>query len=101
MGSCPYQSGHRLQSSDKLASSDPDPWNIQVHNLICSSQLKLSKTISKTHFQDFWQMSSVLWGMLGKKFVAKVFVTSLVSKLLAQSLSVTIVLVFQCLAQQI
>lgn len=39
-------------------------------------------------------MSSVLWGMLGKKFVAKVFVTSLVSKLLAQSLLVTTVLVF-------
>lgn len=25
MGSSPYQSCHRLQSSDKLASSDPDP----------------------------------------------------------------------------
>lgn len=26
-GNCPYQSGHRLRSSDKGVSSDPDPWN--------------------------------------------------------------------------
>lgn len=45
-------------------------------------------------------MSSVLWGMLGKKFVAETFVTSLVSKLLAQFLLVTTA-VFPALAQQI
>lgn len=39
-GSCPYQNDHRLQSSDKLVSSDPDPWNIQVCLLICSIRNK-------------------------------------------------------------
>lgn len=33
-GNCPYQSGHRLRSSDRGASSDPDPWNIQVLNSV-------------------------------------------------------------------
>lgn len=36
----PYQNDHRLQSSDKLASSDPDPWNIQVCWLMYRLRIK-------------------------------------------------------------